>query len=146
MPTKAKASKGTLFQIGDGGGTEVFTSVGDVLSFSAPSLENGTIDVTSLDDTAAEKISRGIVNGGEVTIDISYAGNDAQHQQLRADLIAGTARNFKIVLNDHATTKTTLSFTAYVTKFAGPTAGVGEQYKASITMDVTGLPTVSFAP
>ncbi len=143
--TKAKASKGTLIQVGDGAGSEVFTSVGDVLSFSAPSETMDTIDVTALDDTAKEFIPSGLVDGGECTFDVSFAGADAQHQSLRADLRAGTSRNFKILLNDSSGTKTTFAFTGFVTKFDGAAAGVGEQYKASITIKVTGLPTMTYA-
>ncbi len=143
--SKAKASKGTLIQVGDGAGSEAFTSIGDVLSFSAPSESMDTIDVTAMDDTAKEFIPSGIVDGGEVTFDVNFAGNDAQHQSLRADLRAGTARNFKILLNDSTGTKTQFAFTGYVTKFDGAKAGIGEQYKASVTIKVTGLPTMTYA-
>lgn len=146
MPTKAKASKGTLIQRGDGGGTEVFTTIGEVVSFAGPGEEMGTIDATSFDSTAMEYIADGLVEGGEVTLGINFVGSDAQQQGLRTDLRAGTKRNFKILLNDHATNKTTFAFAALVTKIDGPKAGQKEKYSADVTLKVTELTTVTYAP
>ena len=146
MATKAKASKGTKVQRGDGGGVEVFTTVGEVLSFEGPGESVDNIDVTSFDSVAKEYISTGLPDGGEVTFDVNFVGSDTQQQGLRDDLRNGTLRNFKVILNDNAVTPTTFSFSAVVTDLKGPTAGQGEQYKMSITLKVSGQPTVSYSP
>lgn len=144
--TKAKASKGTKLQRGDGGGTETFTDIGDILSFSGPGESADVIEVTSLDDTSKEFISSGIVDAGEVTFELNFAGSATTQQNLRADLRAGVLRNFKVLLNDHATNPTTFAFSAFVVKFDGPSAGVGEQYKGSVTLRTSGLPSITYAP
>ncbi len=145
MTTKAKASKGTLLQIGDGAGSETFATIGEILSFKIPGVKNDVIDVTSMDDAAKEFISSGITDGGELTFELNFAGPDTQQQQLRTDAIAGTLRNFKALINDHASVKTTFNFSAFITEVGGVEAGVGEQYKMSITAKVSGLATFSYA-
>lgn len=146
MVSKAKASKGTLIKRGDGGGSEVFTTIGEVMQFSGPSESVDQIDVTSFDSVAKEFISTGLPDAGEVKFDVNFIGGDAQQQGLRTDMRAGTLRNFKVILNDHVSTPTTFSFAAIVKSFEGPSAGVGEQYKMSISLKVSGLPTVTYAP
>jgi hypothetical protein len=146
MTTKAKATKGTLIQRGDGGGSEVFTTIGEVTDFAGPGAEVSEIDVTSFDSAAPEYISDGLAAGGDITFEMNFIGNDAQQQGLRTDCQNGTLRNFKVVLNDHATTKTTFSVAAIVKKFDGPKGGQKQAYKASITLRVSGLPSISYSP
>lgn len=146
MASKAKATKGTKIQRGDGAATEVFTTIGEVTNFSGPGEQVDTIDVTSFDSQGKEFISSGLPDSGEVTFDMHFVGSDEQLQGLRSDLRSGTLRNFKVVLNDHPTSPTTFAFSAFVTNFNGPSGGVGEAYKASITLKVSGLPTVTYAP
>lgn len=144
MATKAKASRGTLFQRGDGGGSEVFTTVAEVTSIKGPGTKVGTLDATSQDSLAKEFVAD-IPDYGEVTLDMIWVGSDAQQQGLQTDLDAGVTRNFKIVKNDHATTKSTISLSAIVTGFEHdqPTGGV---YRVAVTLKVTGKPTITYAP
>jgi len=146
MATKAKATKGTKIQRGDGGGSEVFTTIGEITNFSGPSSMVSELDVTSFDSTAREFISDGLPDSGEVTFDLNFVGNDAQQQGLRADCDAGTLRNFKIILADHASTPTTFAFAAIVKKFDGPKGGIAAAYSASISLRVSGAKTVTYAP
>lgn len=147
MASKAKATKGTKCQRGDGGAPETFTTIGEVLSFAGPSGEVSEINVTSFDSTAKEFISDGLPDGGEFSMEMNFVGGDAQQQALRADIAAGTLKNFKLILNDNTVTPTTISFTALVKKFDGPKGGgVSEQYKASVSLRVSGLPTFTYAP
>lgn len=145
MATKAKAAKNTKLKRGDGGSPETFTLVGEVRSISGPSESVETIDVTSQDSTAKEFISAGLVDGGEVTLEMNLIGSDAQQQGLRSDMVNGTLRNFKLELNDHATNPTTFSFSAIVTNME-PSAELGSQYSTSVTLKVSGLTTVTWAP
>lgn len=143
----AKASKGTKLQRGDGGGPEVFTTIAEVRDLKAPSESVEAVNVTHQDSPAAEFISNNIVDGGEVTFGINFIGSNAQHQGLRADLRAGTLRNFKLLVNDKTldVDKTTISFSGIVTNFDGPEAPVSGHYTANITVKVSGLPTVAYA-
>jgi len=146
-PTKAKPTKQTMCQRGDGATpTENFTTIGEVTSFSSPTVTVDEIDVTNMDSTAKEFISSGLADGGEITLEMNFVGSDAQQQGLRTDAYAGTTRNFKFVMNDHATTKTTVTFAAFVKMVDGPKGAVAEAYKTSVTLKVTGQPTWNYAP
>lgn len=145
MATKAKATKGTAIQR-DSDGAGAYVTIGEVTNFSGPGEAAGQIDVTHFDSAAREFISDALPDGGEVTFDVNFVGSDAQQQGLRTDLRAGTVRNFKVILNDHATTKTTFTFAAVVVGIEGPSGGQGEAYKMSITLKVSGQATIVYAP
>jgi hypothetical protein len=145
-PSKAKPNKNTLCQRGDGGSPEAFSTIGEVTSFSSPQVQTDQIEVTNHDSTAKEFISSGLADGGELSLEMNFVGSDSEQQGLRVDCYAGTTRNFKFVMNDHATTKTTVIFAAFVKMVDGPKAAVGEAYKMSVTLKVTGEPTWTYAP
>lgn len=145
-PTKAKSTKNTKIQLGDGGAPESFTTVGEVTSFSGPSAEQNEIDVTNFDSAGREYIGDGLADGGQVTFDMNFVGSDAQQQALRAAVESGVTKNMKVILNDNLSTPTTFSFAAVIKKFDGPKGGIGEAYKASITTRVSGAVTKVYAP
>lgn len=145
MATKAKSSKGIKLQRGDGGGTEVFTTIGEVVNVKGPGEKAASLDATSFDSVAMEFIA-GLSDSGELTFDLNFIGNDAQQQGLRTDMRAGTLRNFKLILTDHATTPTTISFAAIVLAAPEVSASVNQVIKASATLKISGLPTWAYAP
>lgn len=145
MTTKAKSSKGIKLQRGDGGGSEVFTTIAEITNVKGPSQKAGTLDATSFDSTSMEFIAA-LSDGGEVTFDMNFIGSDAQQQGLRTDHVAGTVRNFKLIYPDHATTPTTVSFAALVTAPPEPSGGVNQVIKGSASLKVSGAPTWTYAP
>lgn len=145
MTTSATSTKGIRLQRGDGGGTEVFTTIGEVTNIKGPSEKASQLDATSFDSTAMEFIS-GLSDSGEITFDMNFVGQNAQQQGLRTDLRNGTLRNFKLILNDHATTPTTVAFSAIVTAAPDIAGGVNQVVKASCTLKVSGLPTWTYRP
>lgn len=145
-PTKAKSTKNTKIQRGDGGGAEVFTTIGEVTSFAAPSREQGEIIVTNFDSDAVEVIGDGLADGGSISLSMNFVGPDAQQQGLRADAESGVTRNFKLILNDHLASPTTFNFPAIVKKVDGPKGAIGEAYKMDVTLRVAGKDTRTFAP
>lgn len=145
MVTKAKSSKGIKLQRGDGGGTEVFTTIAEVTNVKGPSEKAGQLDATSFDSTSMEFIA-GLADSGEITFDLNFVGSDAQQQGLRTDLRAGTLRNFKLILADHATTPTTISFAAIVTAAPEISASVNAVVKSSCSVKISGTPSWSYAP
>ena len=144
MPTNAKPSKNTQMQIGDGAQSETFTTIGEIKNIKGPGIKADAIDVTSQDSTTKEFISSALPENGEVSFEMNFIGKNAQQQQLRADVAAGTARNFKLIFNDHASTKTTATFAAIVTAF-DQDAPAGAAYNASATLKPTGAVTWSYA-
>ncbi|HEY1089316.1 MAG TPA: phage tail tube protein [Archangium sp.] len=144
-PTKAKSSKGIQLQRGDGGGSEVFTTIAEVTNITGPTENAGELDATSFDSTGMEFIG-GLPDAGEVTFEVNFVGSNAQQQGLRTDSRAGTLRNFKLVLPDHATDPTTVAFSALVTKPPELSAAVNGVIKGSCTLKISGLPTWTYAP
>lgn len=145
MATKAKSTKGIQLQRGDGGGTEVFTTIGEVTNIKGPGEKTSPLDATSFDSTAMEFIS-GLPDNGELTFDVNFVGSDAQQQGLRTDMRNGTLRNFKLKLNDHATTPTTITFAAIVTSAPEISGSVNQVLKGSCSLKISGQATWSYAP
>lgn len=142
--TAAVSTRGLRLQRGDGATTEVFTTIGEVTDFTGPSETTEQLDATSFDSTAQEFIA-GLPDNGEVSFDMNFVGSNAQQQGLRADLRAGTVRNFRLILNDHATTDTQFAFAAIVTNLSIQGAS-NAIIKASCTLKLTGAATVTYAP
>lgn len=143
--TSAVSTKLLKIQRGDGGGSEVFTTIGEVTNFKGPTEKAPQLDATSFDSTAREFIA-GLPDNGEVTFDVNFVGNNAQQQGLRTDLRNGTLRNFKIIINDHLVSPTTVSFAAIVTQAPELGGGVDSVLKGSVTLRVSGTATYSYRP
>lgn len=141
MATKAKATKGVEFKIGDGGSpTEAFTLIAEVTNFQAPGSSSSEIEVTSFDSEYVERIG-GVKDGDQASMDFNYVYDDAGQQALLAAV--GTKKNFTIELND-AATPTKIAFAAIVTAVPGPSGGVNEAQKVSgVTLRVSGAVTVT---
>lgn len=140
----AISSFGTLLKIGDGAGTEVFTTIAEVMDISGPGLAQGTAEVTP--QTAANRARKYIatlIDGGEVSFDINYEPAGATHDQttgLIKDMFDGTLRNFQLLFPDAATT--TWAFAAFITGFE-PTAPVDGALTASVTLKLDGIPSIT---
>lgn len=140
----AISSFGTLLKIGDGAGTEAFTTIAGVRDISGPGLTQGTQEVTP--QTAANRTRvyiATLLDGGEVTFDINYDPAGATHDQttgLIKDMTDGTLRNFELVFPDTGTT--TWSFSAFITAFE-PSAPVDGSLTASVTFKISSLPSIA---
>lgn len=141
----ATHTRGTLLKRGDGGGTETFTLIAAITSFSGPNETSPTVDVTTMDSTAREYIT-GLKDSGEITFDMIFVGTNAQQQGLRTDQTNGTVRNFKLILNDATleANRTTLSISAVVTNFA-LTGQTDDAWRASVSLKISGAITYVYA-
>lgn len=97
---RARGGFGTLIQRGDGGGTEIFTTIAEALDIDGPEQKQLTEDATHMESPNgwAEKISLGVKEAGNVTFQMHFVPDDTTHALLRTDLNAGTKRNFRIVV------------------------------------------------
>jgi hypothetical protein len=82
-----KVAQGTLLRRESSLGSGSFTTIADCKSWSGPSTENPEIDVTSLTSTAKEYVG-GLVDFGELTLELNFDPNNATHQQLFSDMEA----------------------------------------------------------
>ena len=136
-------SHGTLLKVGDGGGTEVFTTIAKIKDISGPGFNRGTHDA-STQTTDWGEIVPGIKMGGQVTFDINLIPTEGTHDQttgLLKDFIDGVKRNFQLVFPDAG--NTVWQFAAYVLNFE-PDAPVDGLLTASLTVEITGDPAPTF--
>lgn len=134
----ALESQGTVIKRGDGGGTEVFTTITRVVSISG--VGNGAsteIDITDL-SSAGKEFLMGLKDEGEISLAINYDPDDAEQDGLRTDRDARTLRNFQIVMTDSPAT--TISFSAYVKTF-GLDWGVDDKVPLSVSLRISGAVT-----
>lgn len=140
--SSALAAKGTLLKVGDGAGSETFTTIAEVLSIGGPSISQEALDVTNHSSTSGWKEYVGGLNdGGEVTFEVNYLPTNATHNATAGvlnDLENRTLRNFQLVFPG----STTWSFAALVTKFE-PSAPVDGVLRASISLKLSGVPTLA---
>lgn len=138
------AAFGTLLKLGDGASPEVFTTIAGVTNVGGPALGLDTVEVTSHDSTDGwEEFVGGILRSGEVSLDINYDPAGVTHDAttgLIADMVARTVRNFELIFPDDVAT--TWDFAALVTGFE-PGAPVDDKLSASVTLKVTGVPTLA---
>jgi predicted secreted protein len=145
MPaSQALSGFGTLLKIGDGGGTEVFTSIAEVTDIQGPSFKLDTQDVTGYTSPGGwrEKIP-GLLDAGDVKLTLSFLPTNATHSQstgLLRDMKNKTKRNFQLVFPDGGST--TWAFAAYVTGFDVKTP-IDNRMQADATLTVTGQPTLA---
>ncbi len=142
--TQGTSAFGTLLQIGDGGGPEVFTTVAEIVTITGPSLSLDMIEMTHHESPGSwEEFVGGILRSGEVTFDLNYIPDDSTQDAstgLIADLEAKTLRNFQMIFPNTAATQ--FDFSAFVTGFE-PSAPFDDKLGASVTLKISGQPTLA---
>jgi hypothetical protein len=136
----ATPSFGANLQIGDGGGPETFTTIGEVMDITGPTTSVELEDTTTHSSGIPwrTKVAT-LLDGGEVSFDINYDSTDATHGDgttgLEEDLIARQVRNFRLITTDTGAAQ--LDFAAYITQFERqePVAGLN---RVSVTLSITG--------
>ncbi len=125
---------GTLFQVGDGGGPEVFTTVAQVVDITPPAENLSSVETTDMEDTVKRKIGA-LVDYGQGQVQLAWDPSDTGQEGLRTDLRAKTARNFKMVFP--APANLTWSFTALVTNIS-PAVPLEDKLTSTITLELDG--------
>jgi hypothetical protein len=135
---------GTLIKIGDGGGSEVFTTIPEVMRVNLPDVKTDLNDVTSHDSSGGfREFLPGLKDGDQVVAEMNWKPSNLIHKQIRVDAYAATRRNFKTILPDSA--DHVCAYQAYITGYPGQ-ANVGEPLKNTMTLKVTGQPVWGSTP
>jgi hypothetical protein len=134
MPVSAAtAGYGCVFKRGA-------TAIAEVVNISGPGLKLDTIDVTNMGSpNATREFIAGLLDGGEVTLEINFLPADATQKSLITDLTSRTKTTYSIVWSD--TAPTTWTFTALVTGYE-PGGKVDDKLSATVTLKISGLPTI----
>src|SRR5690625_2086257 len=102
MATNASIGYGSKYSIKDKGST--FTDLGEVVN-----IEGGSDDTDRSDVTHRQSPNRrrefigGLIEGGEITVELNFAPNDSTHQLLVAEQTAGTPSEHKVTFPDGVT-------------------------------------------
>ena len=120
----AVSSHGTLLKIGDGGGSEVFTTIAEVLDISGFSQTLDREETTNHSSAGRKEYVATLLDLGEVTFECNFTQHTT-HAQLWTDQGNKTLRNFQIVFTNTSGNKTA-TFGAHIVDIGheAPVAGV----------------------
>ena len=138
-----------LFKMGDGAQSEGFDAIAEVMDITGPEMSREAIDTTSHNRTGWTSYIGGIKDGGTITFDINMRPAFAQHDGRTGLLKAfedGEARNYQIEFPDdtNASDNTVWQVSAIVTGLS-PNLPVRGAVMASVTLQVTGVPTFTYS-
>jgi len=132
---------GVLFKVGDGATVEAFATLAEVIGLSGPGLSMDTVESTHTESAnAAKEYIAGLIDGGEISVDLNFLPANATHTSLISDWQNRTLRNFQIVWPD--TANTTWSFAGFVTNYE-PSSPIEDRMTASVSVKLSGIPTFS---
>jgi hypothetical protein len=135
-----KVAQGTILARETSLGSASFVALANVTSWDGPSTENPEIDTTAL-NSAAKEFEGGLIDFGELTLEINYDPNNATHQQIFADMEANppTKTGWRITF-----VNPTINFTwpAFVKGFS-ISGSVDEKISGSLTLRLAGARAVS---
>jgi hypothetical protein len=134
MAYTAFAVAGTLLQYANSS-PWTFSTIRGVEGFSGPTATKPDIDVTAIDDTAAQSID-GTPDYGQVTFDLFWDPAETNHQLLKDDFdVVGAVAYFKVIYADTG---------AAVATFQGNVKGFewdhskGNAVKVKVTVKLSG--------
>lgn len=139
--SNALRSQGTTIKHGVGA---VFTAVEEVNDIKIGGISVTSIDVTHLQSLAKEFIP-GLSDSGSVDIMANFI-NGAVQNTMRTDANNAVVSPYQVVIASGTPTTpsvTTIAFSAFVTKFAGPDAKVDGKLEIQMTLKITGPLTVT---
>jgi hypothetical protein len=130
--------EGTLLQMGDGAGTEVFTTIGQRVSIEGPETTVEAVEKTNLDSTMKEYRPSKVPDPGTLSMTIQYDPANVGHTSLKTRSRTPTVNNYRLVFNNETTTRPHMQFAAFVTSFNPTGMEVEENLQAEVEFQVTG--------
>ena len=139
--TSAVAGIGTLLKAGDGGGTEVFTTIAEIKNIDGPNVSLETIDATTMDSPGgAREFIGGLINNGTLSCSFNYIGDNVTQNNLETDLKDKKLRNFQLLMTN--TAGTLISFSALVIEFSR-SFEIESLNNATINLQISGEVTIA---
>jgi hypothetical protein len=139
MPSLGISAFGSLLKIGDGAGSESFTTIAEVTNIDWSGLKAGTTDITNHSSAGAFKeVTPTTIDPGTVKLSVNFlpsAITQGYTSGLVRDLVNRNKRNFQLVFP----TPLTWPFTGYVVSLdiKMPVEG---GFKADFSIELTGVP------
>lgn len=112
MTSAAKSGQGSLLKIGDGGTTEVFATIGEVLPIKGPNIKNSFEDVTSHDSpNGLEEFIATFTTLDSIDFECNYVPTNVAQAMLKTKALDRSIANFTI---DPAGWNVSYAFAAFV--------------------------------
>jgi hypothetical protein len=135
-----KVAQGTVLSRETSSGSGSFVAVANVRSWSGPSTENPELDITTLSSVAKE-FTGGLIDFGELTLELNFDPSNTTHQQIFADMEASppTVTGWRITFVNPTVNYT---WNAFVRSFSisGEVDGI---IAGSVTLRLSGARSVS---
>jgi predicted secreted protein len=140
MASGAVLAQGTLFKIGNGASSEVFTTIPECIKLACPNQKFDILDVTSHDSSGGyREYIPGLIDGENAQADVNMIPSNATHILCRTNALARTKTNFQIIFPGGGT-GAQVAFAGYLVGLV-PQADAGAVLKETITVKVTGTQT-----
>lgn len=138
MPTlTGYAGLGAQLQRGDGALPEVFTTIPGCGDITGPGKSRDTIETTSLDSTGGYRtFITGLRDGGEISCDMNWLGDDPTQLALETDFADNDATNYQLVF-PFTPLHETFSFAGFVTKL-DMAVPMNDKITRALTIKITG--------
>lgn len=137
MTTEASIGHGSLFERSSNGlSTGVFSTVGEVLNISPPSMTRDVVDATHMQSPQRwREYIAGLKDGGEMSIETNHVPGSAATTAALADINSDTPGYYKITFPD----ETEWGFAAFMTgiEISDP---LDDKMTATYTFQLTGKP------
>jgi predicted secreted protein len=130
--SSATSGKGTLLK-------REGVTIAEVRSISGPSMQAETIDVTNMDSGGWREFITSLKDAGEVSFDVNFLPAGTTHLALLQDFVDSVISEYSLVWTDAGTS--TWTFDGLVTSFQ-PSAAIADALTASVTIKVSGAPTI----
>lgn len=136
MTTSAFIGSQSLLRIGSGASPDVYTTIGEVVSFGELGQKNDLVEVTHLLSTAKEYIY-GLPDGSELTVVCNYLPTNAQQVAALAAQAAKTTKNFNYVMPSGGGSLQ-FTFAALVIGWGLPEVTPNTPVRLSLTLKISG--------
>lgn len=118
------------------------TELAEVVDCTFPQDETEEVDATHLQSPGRRReFLSGMIDGGEVTVNLNYVPGGATDLLLTAALEAGTARKVRFVIPDESgagTADWNITTSGFVKRYAPDTMSPGEKIGAVAVIRITG--------
>jgi len=135
----AKASWGTLLKRETTPASGTYTTIAGLTDVPFPAISSDFSETTDMESSGGFRTHiPTLLSVEEFSVEINYDSADATQEQLTADLVAKTVRNYKIIAVD--TGAADWAFAAYVARIQ-PTGTRDGHHTATVTFRPTGAVT-----
>lgn len=132
-------AKGTVLSKSSGGGGS-YADIANILSITPPNQQRDALETTKHNDSHRFRtFIPGLVDPGEVSLNVAYDPADATHE-FQSELGSATVASYRITFP--TTPANTLTFDAFLTSFE-PTGEVDGLLTANVTYKVSGQPVLA---